>query len=95
MGFEEVEVTWIASALFFGLGQAAIAVIFACIPDNIDRAIEYLEWIAFPINILVKLSFLALFSAIIINWFYFNQQAGGWWRIGRIGLGGEQNAILG
>lgn len=71
MTYEALEISWLASALFFAFAQALGAVIIACSPSDLDKAIEYFEWVMKPLNSLLHVSFASLFFAIFFSWYYF------------------------
>lgn len=65
-----LQLSLVASALFFGIGHTIIAIGMASIPSQTDQAIEYIEWLMKPINYLFGVSFLSLLSAAGFLWVY-------------------------
>lgn len=71
MVYEVLEISWISSVLFFAFSQAIGALVLACAPTDIDKAIEYFEWILRPLNTIIHVSFFSLVFATAMTWVYF------------------------
>ncbi len=71
MSYETLEILWLVSALFFAFPQAIGAVVLSSFPQDLDKAIEYFESLLRPLNLLLGVSFISLFFAIGISWYYF------------------------
>lgn len=71
MYYSHIEVVWLASAILLALGQVTIVAVMSYAPDDVDKAIDYYEWVSFPLDWLLKLTFVSLLFAIAMTWFYF------------------------
>lgn len=71
MLYEELEITWIAATIFFGFGQAVVAIILSFTPRHVDDVITYFEWLIKPLNAVVGIGFFSLLFAIVMSWRYF------------------------
>lgn len=70
MPFEELEIAWLAGAIFFGFGQATSAIILSLAPRQLDDVIVYFEWITRLVQWVQALGFVSLFFAIFMTWLY-------------------------
>lgn len=51
-----------------------MVIVIACIPPDVDRAIDYYRWVKTPLNYMLGISWLPLLFAIIVSWVYFSLQ---------------------
>ena len=70
MSGAEIEIVWLAAAIFFGLVQVGISVVASISPLTPDEAIDYLEWVLKPLTFLFDVSFLSLLFAVVMTWVY-------------------------
>ena len=71
MSYEATEVVWITCGILFALGQAVIAILVTCVPEDLDKAIQYIEWIINPLDSILICSFASLSIALGITWMHF------------------------
>ena len=70
MPLDVVQLAWIACGLFYAMEHAVMAIITSNIPSDVDKAIEYLEWLIAPLNIVMIGSSLSLIAALGLFWAY-------------------------